>query len=77
MKRIVVHSLSDSRMGGIIKKTYATRVVKVFVAFKKCKYFLNYTHITNIRVNFIKITIAKDKLELQFMVRKNKISQML
>lgn len=33
MKRIVVHSLSDSRIGGDYKKTYATLVVKVFVAF--------------------------------------------
>lgn len=69
--------LSDLGMGGDYEKLTLPVIVQVFIAFKKSNYFLNYTHFTNIRVNFIKIIKVKDKFALQLMVRKNKIYQVL
>lgn len=45
--------LSNLGIGGM--KNTLSVIVLVLIAFKKSKYFLKYTHLTNIRVNFIKI----------------------
>jgi len=40
---------SNLGMGGDYEKLTLPVIVQVFIAFKKSKYFLNYTHFTNIR----------------------------
>ena len=60
MKRIVVHFVRF-RNGGDYEKLTLPVMVQVFIAFKKSNYFLNYTHFTNIRVNFINMVDCKIK----------------